>query len=497
MPKKPSRNQQKSARRKTTTAYGNKSPFSKLGWLAALILIIGSALHLTGWRLFIDNTRQLQLAQVTQVSGTVHFTALKPDPTDRGNIYLLAKENGTSKWQIVNKDIQLAQDANWLWKDALPGVVYDLKAQLVIDNEPKKESAPITVVAPAHNTELELEVNWHDLPDDVVKDQSTNLGGEVTVNGFIPANSSLEVYLLNAPDAAHEITQLNPTALRYVERIAIIDNPQDINTWLWTEAEPRASYEVIVALRANGQTIIAPQLVIADAGEESLSHQVNSPFQPNVRGVTTAPSQRNNLVSGLVRLQGPQDKNTSLLMLWRKPGESDYKVINRYQSPAHAGTSWSWDGAEVGQQYEIMSALQVNDKNTSTAMQPALITAPARNVDFTLNTYYVLPATNNSPSLHTCLDRTSVNTWTALLDVPAIPNAGNYWVQVGDNTNNMGGVYNQMYSAAANPDGMQIKVGDLQNGKQYFIRYSYSSCVNCSNTNDFAPFSPTVGFTCQ
>lgn len=452
--------------------------------------------HALGLRLYKDGQNKLTLSPTTDITGFVHFTALKPEPGDKGKLKLLTRRQGTEMWSKTNTTIELTQDASWIWSEALPGVTYEVAAELAIDDKVYKNSRTVLATAPSYDLEIPIEVTWSDLPEEIVSVSTAKISGLVTINGYIPEGSVLEIYTLEAPDAADVITELNPAALRYATQIASIENPEATTTWTWEEAAPLKEYEVIVALRSGNQVILAPQLVIADAGEEALEHQINSTFQPNVRGVTStgtnAPA-----ISGLVTLEGPKAKDTSLLMLWRKPGDANYNVVNRYQYPAHSGTKWSWSGAEVGQTYEIMAALQVDDNNTSTAPNPARVTAPASNVNFDLNTYFVLPATTGTPVLETCINRTGDNKWTAIITIPTMPNAGNYWVQVGSASNMMGNVYDQKFSAGDNNQGFKVQVGNIPNGIQQLVRYSYSSCVNCQDNNDFAPYSTSVGFTCE
>jgi hypothetical protein len=473
--------------------------FAKTFFVAVIVLVvIAGGVYANGWRLYKDGQNHLVFQKKIAIVGKLHFTALKPDPTDRGTVKLLVRPHGGDMWETTAVEIPLSQDASWQWEQALPGLTYDFTAQLVIDGKVHKNSQIVTDTAPSHAIELPLEVNWTDLPADVVSQSFTRLAGNVTINGYIPPKSVLEIYALKTPDAKNDIAEISPEALRTATKIVTINNPQSENAWTWEKAIPLKKYGLVAVLHTSAGTMIAPELVTADASEEALQHVINSSAQPLVHGATTEPMvSSQNGISGLVTLQGPKDRNTSLLMLWRKLGQTNYNVVNRYLYPANEGTNWMWNGAEAGQTYEITAALQVNNNNTSTAPIPARVTAPARNVNFDLNTYFVLPATTGKPSLQTCIDRNGSNDWTAIITVPVMPNAGNYWMQVGDAPDRIGNTYDQKFSADDNNQNFNVRVSHMNNGRQYFVRYSYSTCANCQNNNNFAPFSQTVAFTCQ
>lgn len=510
VPKSTSKSRRSTSKKTATNSAKSKQKhFSKrffsskqfvLGIFAVLAAFTMGA-HALGARIYKDSQDKVTINKVTDITGSIHFTALKPEPSDKGKLKLLTRRLGSEMWMNTNVAIDLTQDAPFVWSEALPGVTYEVAAELTIDGKVYKNSRTAIATAPSYDLEIPIEITWSDLPEEVVSLSTAKISGLVTINGHIPEGSVLEVYTLEAPDPADVITELNPTALLYATKVVSIEDPQAATTWTWEEAEPLKEYEVVVALRSGNEVIIAPQLVIADAGEEALEHQINSPFQPSVLGVTSTSASSNGAgtsgLSGLVTLEGPKAKDTSLLMLWRKPGDANYNVVNRYQYPAHSGTKWSWSGAEVGQTYEIMAALQVDNNNTSTAPNPARVTAPASNVNFDLNTYFVLPATTGTPVLETCINRTGDNKWTAIIDIPTMANAGNYWVQVGSANNMMGNVYDQKFSAGDNNQGFKVQVGNIPNGIQQLVRYSYSNCANCQDNNDFAPYSTTVGFTCE
>lgn len=504
---------------KTSTKTRTRSARAKQGnpWLLAFcavlvgVLALISSVRIMGWAFIVNSNQELTLVRPTTASGTLYFNALRPEEGDKGEVHLLARRfDSDQAFADTGVRIPLEQNAEWAWRRAMPGVNYDLKAVLYIDGKLIKETSVHTVTAPAHDVELPMTVTWRDLPADVVAESDVPLGGTVTINGYIPPNSQLEVYVLSPEEIATGIPDITETVLADSRLIATVTTPEPSTDWQWDSAVPLQVYHVVSVLRHNNQIIgVSEELSTAEASEHSLAHVINSTALP--ASVTTDPNSRvlgtsiaqgtgtttnagKATISGTVYLNGPQQANTSLLLLWRKPGESEYKVINRYQNPDNGGTRWSWDGAEIGGQYEITAALQVNEQNTSVAPNPQIVRAPATKVNFTINTYYVIPQTSTEPAIEACINRFSDNIL-AVVRLPRINGAGNYWLQVGDNDTGDSSIFNQKFSSGSNNDDMRVKV-QVEVNKQHYMRYTYSNCQTCSNQNNFAPWSQTVAFTC-
>jgi hypothetical protein len=131
-------------------------------------------------------------------------------------------------------------------KPSYPGQTYQLQAVLNIDDKEIKRSEVVTVVAPAYSVELPLKVTWKDLPEDVVSVSTTKLAETVTVNGFVPMNSVLEVYALNQNFYKENIHQITDEVLSESALLTSISNPIPSTHWLWDQATPLQTYMVVV-----------------------------------------------------------------------------------------------------------------------------------------------------------------------------------------------------------------------------------------------------------
>jgi hypothetical protein len=484
--------------------------------VAGIILVIGRN---AGW----FGTKK------ASVSGSIVYTALKPSPGDKGTVHLYVKEQSSSgEFQDTGVEIPLVANQTWEWPNAVEGKIYQMQAGVVIDGNVVKRSDIQTVAAPASSVDLAIRVNWRDLPEDVRSTSNLAIGGTVAINGYIPSRSSLQIYEVENTQADGQPLNIGDQLQSREKLVQSIVNPTNTSTWSWPAAVPLKSYVFRAVLKdASGNQIgESEQVVNVEASDQQVSLIINSSAQPATTTSAVQPSPTTTTfaqitssatpqpsatavasavpspspaaapapsakISGVVYLNGPKAPNTSLLMLWRPAGVGNYNVINRYMYPPQSGTTWEFDGATAGQRYDIQAALQVNGQNTSTAPVPVTVTAPAMNINFTLNTNFLVPAPNTQPIFQTCINNNQ-----AVITLPAISNAGRYWVQVGNNNTGDSSYANTQLSVSPNAGDQKITVA-VNRGQQSFVRYSYAECTNCTDVNNFSPWSTTVGFTCN
>ena len=504
---------------KTKTRQGGSSLLTLFAGIVVLGLVIAAVIVAVGKDMGVFGTKP------ATVTGEIVFTALQPDPGDKGSIKIYVRDKGSSAdFQDTGLDIPLTANQTWEWPGAKYGKNYELQAGLVIDGQVVKKSDVESVTAPATNIDLALKINWKDLPSDVLSATDLSIDGTVSINGYIPMNSQLQVLAVDNTTADGEAVVIGDDLQANEKVIQSIANPTNSNVWSWNAAQPLKSYVIRAILKDNTgkQVGESQQIVNIEAADQQVGLIINSAAQPAQTQVqppavvaqvptpqptpvavnvatsplptvaakpSPAPAPAAN-ITGTVYLNGPKNENTSLLMLWKKVGDASYNVVNRYPNPNQSGTSWMFDGAQTGQQYELQAALQVNGQNTSTAPQPQIVTAPASNVNFTLNTNFLVPAPNTQPIFQVC-----INTDQAVIVIPQVPNAAQYWVQVGTSAGDNSLADTKMKVDTSHGD-QKITVG-VPKGKQSFVRYAYAECANCSNDNNFSPWTQTTGFTCE
>jgi hypothetical protein len=295
------------------------------------------------------------------ISGTINYTALKPDPGDRGQVQIKTRKYNTTGNYTVVFASALAQNSAWAWDKAVPRQPYEIVADLVIDGKSITSSEPLIITAPAKNQKLNLHVTWHNLPESVVKDQTTYIKGAVAVNGYIPAASKI---LIQAK---------LPNDNNNFQTVSTIENAGPKNEWNWSKAIPLKDY-LIKAILMNGITTLATsETMVAAGGDNEINFTLNSsaplptnsPVSPSSKTPTPSRPIVAGSITGIVFINGPEDINTSLLMLWRNPGDKNYQTITRINNPSHNGQAWNWNNLSVGKRYEITAVLQVNEQNTA------------------------------------------------------------------------------------------------------------------------------------
>ncbi|MDR0462645.1 MAG: hypothetical protein LBG64_00240, partial [Pseudomonadales bacterium] len=190
-------------------------------------------------------------------------------------------------------------------------------------------------------------------------------------------------------------------------------------------------------------------------------------------------------LTGRVNLTGHVPSNSSILVLWRHPGENDFRVVTRLE--ARNGVTWTWDGAQAGRTYEIRLAFQVNDNNRNVS-NIVSATAPA-NIELTLNTgednRRTVSGPTHTPVLENCGDRNG-NYWRARIVLPRVDNARGYWVTMGTYQNGRNTLDRRM-----DGEGRQVVYVNVRNDREYFVRYAVRT------NGDFGSFGATLRFRCS
>lgn len=462
----------------------DSTKFISLAFLVALII--------AGWYVFTNRPVQ------ASINGTINFSALKPDPDDKGSVQLKYRTyNSNEEFKNTNLVIPLKDEAVWIWNSAQANHSYELLAELIIDNKTITTSEPLVVSAPATNQQLNLRVTWRDLPKDVVDTQTGDIKGTVKVNGYIPQGSSLNIMAKSESETDFAVVQ------------TILEVGPMVN-WEWTEAIPLKRYQLKTQLVAEGASAGTSGTVLGEAADTEVSMTVNSKAkeivttlapttvpQPNQPKPTSVPAQNANKskLSGKVYINGPEDANSSVLVMWRTPGSGDYKVINRIDNPTHDGQYWEWTDAQKNKEYELIAALQVNDNNTATS-RSTVVAAPASDVNVTLNTGIIVPKPIGKLYKKDACVNIGPNRYTITFGFPRVDKAGKYWVQLGTTSGDNDTLDTKFDPQNGNNNDQMITNG-VDQSRNYYARYAYALCKNCNNNANFSDFSDAVQLNCN
>ncbi len=479
-------------------------------WLVVILILIaiGVILAVNLFRLQKENEQKNALVALNQtqqstLAGQVVFTGLEPEAGDAGEIEIVIRPAGSDQ-EFIDTGIRLPLigDLSWNYKDVAAGQNYEVRAMLLIEGASIAASTSQIVTAPALHIELDIDVDWADLgmePTTVTQE----IKGLIQINGYIPDRSSIQIMRV-----------VNNQASPWLSLLA---NDSQI-PFVFTETAPEENYSLYaVLLDSKNQNIgSSSQQLLANAGDTQVNFVINSQAAalitpaPVVATPTPAPVsvQSSTLptpvptptpqpvqtakVSGQVIVNGPLDNNSRLLILAKTPPEKDYQVWQTINDPSNDGQYWSYDQAVVGQVYNIQVALQVNESNVSTATM-VIVTAPAANVNFTLNTGLNLGRPETAPIADPC--QRDGDHWKTIIKLPAVADAGQYLVQIGSREG-YSDRYNKIIAANGNQE-IKFTVWGLDKGKTNYLRYAYSACRYCSSTHNFSGWSVTTGFTCE
>jgi hypothetical protein len=409
--------------------------------------------------------------ETSPIAGTVNFNGLSPadakDPSS-GKISLMQQVQGTSAWVDTGTLIPFEDSAPWTWTGAQAGSTYNLKADVSVKGTFIKSSNIVTATSPAAGIVLTFNIGQKDLPANLVPSPSiVTVSGTITINGHIPSGSTVTIF-----------GRQSGTEAKYQPAVEKIPAKNGA-TWSYAQAQAGISYDYQAELYTSSGDFIGQSAYLT----------VTAPAQNEIvtiNSTATPPSQAASL-TGTVTLRGPVTQGSTILVLQRKSGASDYTTINRY--PASASVPWTWDGAVAGSAYDITAALQVNEQNTATG-NVETVTAPAEAVSITINTGVNLPPPTQTVSV-SCGSADGTNHFNAQIGLPQQSGAELYYLEVGTSAG-----ANNTFAATVKPN--QTATVFVAANSPNFARYTYSACADCNikDTGNWAGWSPTYGFTC-
>ena len=442
-------------------------------------LLIGAIVLLGIGAVFFFFSKNQTSAEPSTISGQIDYNGLKPtgkEDTSLVKVKLIARPYGQGgEFETLNVDVPLEDNANWKWTKAEVGKTYEIISEITYKDVSVKKSSRAVATAPAGGIVLVFNITKEDI--DAVKNQGASsetntsdpatVSGAIAINGFIPTGSVVNIYGRKAgtkdefKEALSNLPAKSTMAFAYKNAVAG-------ETYEY-QAELYNANDVFIG-QSNYLTVTAP------ANNEIVT--INSTAQ--------APSQKAT-ITGNIRLNGSLQQGSTVLLLQRKSGQSDYQVINRY--PANKSIDYTWDGATAGVIYDITAALQVNEQNTATGNM-VTVTAPATGVNLTIDTNFNLQPPTSTPQV-SCGSADATNHFNATISVPQIETAKKYHLEIGtsagaNNTLNQSLQPNQtanIYIPAESP---------------YFARYAYTACTDCQidDPTNWSGWSPTLGFKC-
>lgn len=430
----------------------------------------------------------LDQVEQSSIDGRLSFSGIKPQEDGDGIVTLWQRELGSNEFRKIDTIVELRDQASWIFADANTNKTYEIKASISSGGYFIKDSNVLIVTAPAISQVLDFNVALEDIPSQLLAQARNKLNqyiaensevkvtvsGLVELNGYIPDGSKIIVFQRKRGE--NDVFQVIDN------NIAAVDGA----SFFWSGARLGQEYGFIAKLfDSSGINIGDSEIVSRVAPSNSVLLVINST-------ATTPPVEKPRVavISGFVELNGAVPDGTSVLILQRKPGEIDYKEIERLS--AKNGITWSWNQVIPGQVYEIEAALQYQLENVSTSNM-ITVAAPASNEKLILNSGWTAPAPGSMPTA-SCRERKGTDQVRVKLTYPRVENATQYHIFVGSKPG-----YSDIFNRSFGVVSEDIVIDDfyVDAGKEFYTAYAVAYCSNCAGNSYFSGSSPSLQFKCN
>ncbi len=420
------------------------------------------------------------------ITGIVDINGVIPEGS---TLTLLQKEVGsTDAFRAFASSLSPKDGIEWVFSKASTNTSYEIQATLTKNEQILAQSSPITITAPAHNETLTLNILTQNETGTAV------ISGTISLNGYIPEDATI-IIQGRRPGSTSWTTVANNLPAR---------NNQFMS---YTTAVSGQAYEVHGLLMHQGKQIGESEILSLTAPAENETLTINSDATPPVTPLpttttttgqpTNAPTASTSTINGVIDFNGQAPANSRITIFERPSGTGSFQLAVDSITPLD-GTTWSWNGAQAGQSYDMIAILKQKQTNGTdqdiSNSNTVTIAAPATNQTLTINSGFSLPAAGGTISVACGTFTSSTQTWAATITYAPITNAQSYWLQIGL-TN--GGIEITNVTQNANNTASATVNETFQNGVTYFARYAYSTIPNLSaNSSQFSPFSQTTSLRC-
>lgn len=462
-----------------------------IGLIVALILLLGGGFFYfnsqrNGQGLDIPSSNSPKTAVI---SGSIGFNGTVPSGATISIGQRVHKSGG--QFNMVVQNLSAKDGITWSWNGAKENESYDIQAFLIENGKQVESSEILTVTAPAADEVLHLNSDAGPAPTpnpQTNKIQPATISGTFDLNGYYTVNTTITIlYKVQGQSGDYQVAASGIAA-------------KDGGSWSWGGALADTTYDMKARfISSTGANIGESPKVIVTAPATGEVFSINSTAKPPAPAQPQpTPAVSGGTVSGSINFNGAVPANSSIVILAQTGGSGQYQVVVNGIQPAN-GSTWSWNGAQAGQNYNLVAVLkQQNANNTQTDVatsQTMNVTAPANNQVFTINSGVSLPAPQAGNINSICNSKNqSNNTWSATVNFPSVASAQSYWFQIGT-TSGGNNLLNTNQNSQNNPSqAVNVTVND---SVVYYAQYAYSNTANASwNSNSYSGFSGSYQFKC-
>jgi hypothetical protein len=430
----------------------------------------------------------------SEISGVVKINGPIPQGS---SISVGVRDHGsTGDYRIFVSGLPAADETAWEYTGAKEGNSYQLQAYLDLNGAKNTVSDPLTVTAPAGEESLTLNIQTPPAP----QPQPASISGSVYINGYIPQGATFDILgrkYGSSDDYSPVVENLSATIKRTVT---------------YSNAVSGQKYEILGKLFDSKGTLIGDSnIIVLSAPSDNAELTINSTATPPVGAVTVlqnnttsqspAPASTSlptgsSAISGTINFNGSAPSGSSIVILAAPQGNNtNYQVVVNGITPAN-GSTWTWNGAEAGKTYNMVAVLkgQQNNQNTDYAdSQTYIVSAPAQNQLFTLNTGFSLAAPSG-PVFPTCSTHNSNNTWNMTVNFSNVQGAQYYVLQLGS-TSGASDIDNVSQAAQSTSNNTQQINATINDSVVYYAQYAVASVPNPTPAQ-LSPFSGPFTIKC-
>lgn len=403
----------------------------------------------------------------SSISGTLDLNG--PIPTG-SQLLITQTEIGQTNVTTSQIVISPVDEQNFII-ESKAGKSYEVNAQLVQSTGQTTVSNTSYVTAPAKSESIRI--NFTDTNKTVTQTQNTTISGNIKINGYIPSGAYIKV-------EGKTSTQEN-----YVILVEGVTANQNIQIE-YTQAIANQTYQIRSEMfDKDGNTIGKSNTIEVAAPAQNEELVINS--------LAVAPSSLAT-INGFITLNGNTPPNSSIVIYWKKTGETSYTKALDGIEPID-GTKWSITNAVLGVNYEMFAVLKqktdVSDKDIA-GSGSQLVSAPANNIFFKINSGFQLPGAVGAITLN-CKRHDSVsNRWDATVSYQAIVGAKAYWYEVGSTS-----TWNDVLNQKALSIGTSYQSADINilDSVIYYTRYAFNNTGSFEDSS-FSPFTGVSNLKC-
>lgn len=424
------------------------------------------------------NSDNNQSPQTGSVSGTFEYNGIKPQTGEAGSVYIEYREynTGDSFQRLPNYVFPLQDGYQWEVKDVPVGVLVDARAVIELNSGEilARSTNTLTVSAPSTSNTFEFNVTMDMIPGYVLEANPVSLGGTITINGYIPSGSTMSMYAKTLSEA--DFTE--------VVRNTPVNGTNTV--WEWKQAIPGTVYQLKTeAYDSNGALFAS-----SNVGEKAAPSS-NANFVITSRAVDPSTQPKTVNVSGTVKVNGNYSDESEIRVKARVVGTDEYTSI-AVVNPSNSAVAWSWTEAISGTQYDIKPFLVESGKSDIEGNK-VTTNAPASGLALEISSIQKPDEPDNEPTLMSCESASQDGKYNAKLEFDNVDDADRYWLQVGK-SEGASDVNNSFVNNSGSNNA--ILVTTINGDQNYYARYAYTECDDCTGTDSYSDFSDTLKFTC-